>query len=172
MPEQTAATLLGVKCIGFAAVTNPATGTTDGSWVHDGEHNLMAAKKCLGNMKKIIWRVIEKFDFNPDYQFKFSLTDSFNDRSLQVKKVSRSCNQDSMKASLVSKIKMWVSHEPDHVLHRVVWLQSEGIFKEFMATIHHQIRDMFYINLSQIGMLRTRSCKQNTNERSINEFCL
>lgn len=46
VPEQLAATFLGVKCIGFAAVTNPASGTTDG-WVHDGEHNLIAAKKCL-----------------------------------------------------------------------------------------------------------------------------
>jgi hypothetical protein len=56
-----AATFLGVKCLGFAAVTNPATGTTDGSWVHDGEHNLIAAKKCLQSLRKTIWKVIEKF---------------------------------------------------------------------------------------------------------------
>lgn len=60
VPEQIAATLLGVKCIGFAAVTNPATGTADG-WVHDGEHNLIAARKCLDGLKKTIYKVIEKF---------------------------------------------------------------------------------------------------------------
>jgi len=46
VPEQLAASFLGVKCIGFAAVTNPCTGTAD-NYVHDGEHNLIAAKKAL-----------------------------------------------------------------------------------------------------------------------------
>ena len=66
VPEQMAAWLLGVKVVGFAAVTNPASGTTDG-WVHDGEHNLIAAKKCLDGLKKTIWKVIEKFQFNPQH---------------------------------------------------------------------------------------------------------
>lgn len=60
VPEQLAASFLGVKCIGFAAVTNPASGTTDG-WVHDGEHNLIAARKCLEGLKKVIWRMVETF---------------------------------------------------------------------------------------------------------------
>jgi len=66
VPEQLAATFLGVKCIGFAAVTNPATGTAD-FWVHDGEHNLIAAKKALENLKKVIWKIIEKFEFNKNH---------------------------------------------------------------------------------------------------------
>jgi len=74
--------LLGVKCIGFAAVTNPATGTSDGSWVHDGEHNLMAAKKCLEGLKKTIWKVIERFSFDNEHKFTYSLVDTFNDRPL------------------------------------------------------------------------------------------
>ena len=148
VPEQTAATLLGVKCIGFAAVTNPATGTVDSSWVHDGDHNLMAAQKCLGNLKKTIWKVIEKFSFNPDYQFRYSLIDTMNEKPLRVKKACRSNDQDRMRASLVQKIKMWVSHEPEHTLHKVVWLTSEDIFREFMATLHHQLRDMYYISLN------------------------
>ena len=62
-----------MKCIGFAAATNPASGTLDG-WVHDGEHNLIAAKKCLEGMKKIIWRLVEKFEFNPDHKLKLNYT--------------------------------------------------------------------------------------------------
>lgn len=54
VPEQLAASFLGVKCIGFAAATNPASGTTD-HWVHDGESNLKAALKALQNLKKVIW---------------------------------------------------------------------------------------------------------------------
>ena len=73
VPEQLAATFLGVKCIGFAAVTNPASGTTDG-WVHDGEHNLIAAKKCLEGLKKVIWRLVEKFEFNPEHKLTLNYT--------------------------------------------------------------------------------------------------
>lgn len=62
-----AAWLLGMKVVGFAAVTNPASGTIDG-WVHDGEHNLIAAKKCIEGLRKTIWKVIEKFKFHPDHK--------------------------------------------------------------------------------------------------------
>jgi hypothetical protein len=48
-------------------VTNPASGTVD-HWVHDGESNLIAAKKCLEGLKKVIWRLVEKFEFNPSHQ--------------------------------------------------------------------------------------------------------
>ncbi len=60
VPEQIAAWLFGVKCIGLAAVTNPASGTRDG-WVHDGESNLKAAQKCLEGLKNTIWKAIEKY---------------------------------------------------------------------------------------------------------------
>lgn len=73
VPEQLAASFLGVKCIGFAAVTNPASGTAEG-WVHDGEHNLIAAKKCLEGLKKVIWRLVEKFEFNPEHKLKLNYT--------------------------------------------------------------------------------------------------
>lgn len=73
VPEQLAATFLGVKCIGFAAVTNPATGTAE-AWVHDGEHNLIAAKKCLVSLKKVIWRLVEKFEYNPEHQLKLNFS--------------------------------------------------------------------------------------------------
>ena len=66
VPEQLAASFLGVKCIGFGAITNPATGISDG-WVHDGENNLIAAKKCLNSLKKIMWKIVERFEFNPEY---------------------------------------------------------------------------------------------------------
>lgn len=87
---------MGVKCIGFAAVTNPATGTTDGSWVHDGEHNLLAAKKCLEGLRKIIWKVIDKFSFKPDYKFQFSIH-SHDSQPLQVKKLNKTVDLDAMR---------------------------------------------------------------------------
>lgn len=34
VPEQVAASFMGLKCLGLAAVSNPATGTIDG-WVHE-----------------------------------------------------------------------------------------------------------------------------------------
>ena len=75
VPEQLAATFLGVKCIGFAAVTNPASGTAEG-WVHDGEHNLIAAQKCLIGLKKVIWNIINKFEFNPNHKLSLNLNGS------------------------------------------------------------------------------------------------
>ena len=68
-----AASFLGVKCIGFASVTNPASGTAEG-WVHDGEHNLIAAKKCLEGLRKVIWRIVEKFEFNSGHKLKLNYT--------------------------------------------------------------------------------------------------
>lgn len=73
VPEQLAATLLGVKCIGFAAVTNPASGTVD-HWVHDGEGNLIAARKCLEGLRKVIWNIVLKFEFNPLHKLTLNYT--------------------------------------------------------------------------------------------------
>lgn len=71
VPEQVAAAFLGLKCLGLAAVSNPATGTIDG-WVHEQEFYLHAAKKCLAALKNIIWKVAERFEMNPDYKFKLN----------------------------------------------------------------------------------------------------
>lgn len=84
VPEQLAATLLGVKCIGFAAVTNPATGSQEG-WIHDGEHNLLAAQKCLERLKATIWKVIEKFHFNREYKLMLNYQGTNSLRLKQVK---------------------------------------------------------------------------------------
>lgn len=51
---------LGIKVVGFAAVTNKGSGLSDE--VHDGEANLIAAKKCLENLTKTIIKIVEKFE--------------------------------------------------------------------------------------------------------------
>lgn len=73
VPEQIAATLMGLKTLGLGAVSNPATGTIDG-WVHDAAYYLTSAKLSLSNIKKIAWKVIERFDLDPSHQFKHDLT--------------------------------------------------------------------------------------------------
>ena len=62
VPEQITAYMMGMKNVAFAAVTNPATGLADG-WTHDGEENLVAARKCLDALGKTIFKIIEKFPF-------------------------------------------------------------------------------------------------------------
>jgi hypothetical protein len=57
---------MGVKCLGLGAISNPATGTIDG-WVHDPEFYLLSAKKCLNSLRAIIWKVIERYNFNDDH---------------------------------------------------------------------------------------------------------
>jgi hypothetical protein len=52
--------------------------------VHDGEHNLIAAKKALEGLKKVIWRVIERFQFNPDYKF---VPNFKGENSLRLKRI-------------------------------------------------------------------------------------
>ena len=60
IPEQMSAYMLGMKAVCFAAVTNPASGLAEG-WTHDGEENLIAAKKALDGLGKTMWKIIEKF---------------------------------------------------------------------------------------------------------------
>ena len=125
---------MGVKCIGFAAVTNPATGTTDGSWVHDGEHNLIAARKCLDGLRKTIWKVVEKFDFKADYQFKF--THDSSHKTLQVKKLSREANLQQMSKDLINRINKW--NNETH-FDFCLWIASDPTYHEFMLTLKSQI---------------------------------
>ena len=51
---------MGLKTVCFAAVTNPGSGLAE-NWKHDGEENLIAAKKCLeglsGTMNAIIGKI-------------------------------------------------------------------------------------------------------------------
>lgn len=56
--------MLGIKAVCFASVTNPASGLSD-AWVHDGEENLIAAKKCLDGLGKTMFKIIEKFELKP-----------------------------------------------------------------------------------------------------------
>jgi hypothetical protein len=53
---------MGLKNIAFASITNPASGLQSG-WVHDGEENLIAARKCLEGLTKTFNKIVEKFDF-------------------------------------------------------------------------------------------------------------
>lgn len=73
VPEQVAAAFLGLKTLGLAAVSNPATGTIDG-WVHEQEFYIKAAKKCLVALKNIIWKVVERFNFDPSYKLELNYT--------------------------------------------------------------------------------------------------
>ena len=43
-------------------------------WVHDGEHNLIAARKCLAGLKSIIWRIVEKYEFKPGHKLNLNYT--------------------------------------------------------------------------------------------------
>jgi purine nucleoside phosphorylase len=61
IPEQIAAGIMGVKTLGIAAVSNPATGTIEG-WVHEQEFYIQSAKRCIESLKKIIWKVIERYE--------------------------------------------------------------------------------------------------------------
>lgn len=49
----------------FAAVTNPGSGLAEG-WKHDGEENLIAAKKCLEGLSGTINKIIGKVEMVPD----------------------------------------------------------------------------------------------------------
>ena len=60
IPEQMSCYLMGMKNVGFAAVTNPATGFTEG-FTHSGEDNLEHAKKAHEGLTKTIFKIIEKF---------------------------------------------------------------------------------------------------------------
>jgi hypothetical protein len=57
-----ASSLMGVKNVAFASITNPASGTVT-DWVHDGEENLIAARKCLAGLTVTFYKIIEKFEF-------------------------------------------------------------------------------------------------------------
>ena len=57
VPEQMAASLLGVRCIAFATVSNPATGTIE-DYVHDQYSILELGQKCIVNLKKTLWKLI------------------------------------------------------------------------------------------------------------------
>lgn len=67
--------MLGMKNIGFAAVTNPATGLVSG-WTHDGEGNLIAARKCLEGLTKTIYKIIEKFEFSEKRELNTGVEDT------------------------------------------------------------------------------------------------
>jgi hypothetical protein len=86
-----------VKCIGFAAVTNPASGTVD-HWVHDGEANLVAAKKCLEGLRKVIWRLVSKFEFNVNYKFTINFTGV---NSLRLRQVHTHLSQADIETKIV-----------------------------------------------------------------------
>jgi len=101
VPEQLAASFLGVKCIGFAAVTNPASGTTDG-WVHDGEHNLIAAKKCLEGLKKVIWRIVEKFEFNSGHKLNLNYSGA---NALKLKQTPHHPSEQEISAGIATKVR-------------------------------------------------------------------
>jgi hypothetical protein len=53
---------MGLKNVAFASITNPASGMEPG-WVHDGEANLIAARKCLEGLTKTFYKMVESFDF-------------------------------------------------------------------------------------------------------------
>lgn len=56
---------MGLKNVGFAAVTNPATGFGS-DWTHSGEDNLEHAKKAHEGLAKTIFKIIEKFQFSDE----------------------------------------------------------------------------------------------------------
>ena len=125
VPEQMAAWLLGVKVVGFAAVTNPATGTTDG-WVHDGEHNLIAAKKCLEGLRKTIWKVIERFQFNPEHKV---MPNYKAQNSLRLKQLKTHLSNQEVTERIGQKISKWTHRER---IDRVIWLMRSHLYDEFI----------------------------------------
>jgi hypothetical protein len=59
--------ILGLKSVAFAAVTNPASGLSEG-FTHDGHENLIAAKRCLDGLGKTIFKIITDFELDPAYK--------------------------------------------------------------------------------------------------------
>jgi len=121
VPEQIAASFLGVKCIGFAAVTNPASGTADG-WVHDGEHNLIAAKKCVDGLKKVIWRLVEKYQFNPEHRLKLNFSGI---NALRMKQVHHSLSVSDSSAAIAKKV---TSFTGGAKIKHLLWFTSSHLY--------------------------------------------
>ena len=108
-----------MKCIGFAAVTNPATGTSDAPWEHDGEKNLIAALKCLEGLKKVIWRIVEKFEFNPEHRLKLNFS-GVND--LRLKQVHHHhMSGADIAQSIVNKVNLFAEGQ---AIAGVRWFMS------------------------------------------------
>jgi hypothetical protein len=112
-----AATLLGVKCIGFAAVTNPASGTVD-HWVHDGEANIIAAGKCLQGLRKVIWNIVSKFEFNPSHKLTLNYTGM---NSLRLRQVHGHLSSADIVTRIVSKVKELTQDSRIPIVH---WFMS------------------------------------------------
>lgn len=128
VPEQLAATLLGVKCIGFAAVTNPASGTVD-YWVHDGEGNLIAARKCLEGLRKVIWNIVLKFEFNPNHKLTLNYTGV---NSLRLRQVHSHFSQDDIVTKIVHKVRDLTQGERLTTFH---WFMSGDLHSSYMRTL-------------------------------------
>jgi hypothetical protein len=123
VPEQLAATFLGVDCIGFAVPTNPATGIQE-DHVHDGEHNLRVAAKCLVGLKAVIWRLVEKYQFNPEHRLNLNYCGV---NSLRLKQVhSHHLNADQITTALVKKVLQYTSGHP---IRRVRWFMSGPLYE-------------------------------------------
>ena len=75
--------MMGVKCIGFGAVSNPATGTVE-AWTHEPEFYLHSVKKSLAGLKKVIWKIMEKYEFNSEHR---ALINFKEVKSLKLKKI-------------------------------------------------------------------------------------
>lgn len=92
---------MGVKCIGFGAISNPATGTIDG-WTHDPEFYIEAGKKSLAGLKKLIWKVIEAYPFNHERKLELNLFPKT--KPLKLKTIN-TLSIDELSQSIVNEIR-------------------------------------------------------------------
>jgi Phosphorylase superfamily len=124
VPEQVAAAFLGLKCLGLAAVSNPATGTIDG-WVHEQEFYLHAAKKCLALLKNIIWKVVEKFELNPAYKLALNYTGV---NSLRLKQHAVHADYKAITEKISESVNRYSEGKE---IKKVLWFMSEQLYSQY-----------------------------------------
>ena len=120
VPEQIAAAMMGVKTLGIAAVSNPATGTIVG-WIHEQEFYIQSAKKCIANLKNIIFKCVENFQLQDDHKVKLNHHLGRGSEGLSLKQISPDLKYDTIVSSISDKVKEFIS-EP---ISKVLWLMSD-----------------------------------------------
>lgn len=136
---------MGLKCLGLAAVSNPATGTIEG-WVHEQEFYIRSAKLCLLTLKNIIWKVVERFELNPEHKQEISFigVNSLSLKQLDISPMQREVYVQALKAKLL--------HYTEGRACHIAWCMSEAIY--------HALPEQgvsYIVSLKDVVQLRSRS---------------
>jgi len=91
--------------------------------VHDGEHNLIAAKKCLEGLKKVIWRLVETFHFNPEHKLNLNYTGV---NTLRLRKCHHyHKSTEELISGIVNKVSLYTGGSP---IAKVLWFMSGPLY--------------------------------------------